>query len=450
MINIKIHKMAKALLLLLAVCLCVPLLVLCVNGADENNIPCKSSSKAYAIYLYNLETDSILFEQNSDKKISPASTVKLMTAMTAYDNIKDVNQTVTISEKMIDGINGNTMKLEIGEKIRIKDLFAGLVCGGYNDAANALAVIACGSVAKFVDAMNAKAIAIGATNIKYVDPTGIGDSAQTTAYDTMLVAKAFMSYELLFELSSSPTYEIPQSNISDVRVLHNRNAMISNYTGSKYLNSRAMGMNAGMTSGGGYCAVTSMKNDDMTYICVVMGGAYDEDSNTVYSYVVANELLNYVAKNFAYRVLLEAEEEINSLPVVGSDIKTKEVAVTVKEDVKVYLPSDYLEGEQLKVSVVYSKEKLVAPISKDDVVGKVIVRYNDDIVSVSDIVVVSDVRRDNFMYAMDIIRGGLFGRGFVAGALCFIILLGGYIWINFQKHSYKRRRKNINMYRYSK
>lgn len=448
MINNNFLKIAKTLLFLLSVCICAPIFVLCAKGAEEHNIPCKSSSKAYAIYLYNLEKDSILFEQNSDKKISPASTVKLMTAMTAYDNIKDLNKTVTITEQMIAETSGNMMKLKTGENIRIKDLFAGLVCAGYNDAAKALAVIACGSVQQFVEAMNAKAVAIGATDIKYVDPTGIDDSAQTTAYDTMLVAKAFMSNEFLFELSSSPTYEIPKTNVSDVRALYNRNAMISNHTGSKYLNSRAIGMNAGMTSGGGYCAVTSMKNDDMTYICVVMGGAYDEDSDTIYSYVVANELLNYVAKNLGYRVILKANEEINSLPVVGADIKTKEVAVTVKEDVKVYLPTDYLESDLFKVSIVYSKERIVAPVSKNDIVGKVIVRYNDEIISVNNIVVADEISRDNFMYAMEVIRGGLFGRGFIAGALCFIILLGGYIWINYENHSYKRRRKNINMYRY--
>lgn len=448
MISVKVHKIAKTLLLLLSVCLCVPFLTLCINGAEENSIPCKSSSKAYAIYLYNLEKNSILFEQNSDKKISPASTVKLMTAMTAYDNIKDVNKTVTITDKMIGEISGNTMKLKVGENIRIKDLFAGLVCGGYNDAANALAVIACGSVQKFVEAMNAKAIAIGATDIKYVDATGIDDSAQTTAYDTMLVAKAFMEYELLFELSKSSTYEITGTNVSDIRSLHNRNAMISNYTGSKYLNSEAMGMNAGMTSGGGYCVVTSMKNDDMTYICVVMGGAYDEDNNTVYSYVVANELLNFVSKNFGYRVLLTVDEEINCLPIIGADIKIKEVSITVKEDIKVYLPSDYLDSGHLNVSFAYSEDRLIAPVSKNDTVGKVIVRYNDDIVSVNDLVVAEDVPRDDFMYAMEVIRGVFLKRGFVAGAICFVVLLGGYIYVHSQKHSYKRRRKSINIYRY--
>lgn len=445
----KLHIKHIALLFLLTICFSITPFSLIVMGENDSGIDCQSSSKAYAVYLYNIETDSALFEKNIHKKISPASTVKLMTAMVAFDKIGDISKKVTLTEQMIGDVKSNTMKLNIGENIKISDLFAGLVCSGYNDAANALAVISCGSVSAFVSAMNKKAEELGALDTVYVDPTGIDDSAQTTAYDTMLIAKTFMAYEHLLTLSKSPTIELSSTNMSEARTLSNRNAMISNRSGSKYLNSSALGMNAGMTSGGGYCVVTAMKQEDMTYICVVMGAKYDDENDTVYSYVVANELLSYINKNLGYRTVLESSEEICSLPVTGAAINKKSVSVIAKEDVKVYLPSSYNEGEAFSVSYIYSKDKLIAPVAKGDSVGKIVVRYRDNIVFVTDLVAAEDVPRNGFMYSMERIRGVVFGRGSLASLICFALLFLGRICI-YQSGAFFRRkriRKNIKRYR---
>lgn len=447
--KIKLHTKHRALLFLLTVSLFISPFSLITTGADDSETICPSSSKAYAVYLYNTETDSALFEKNIHKKISPASTVKLMTAMVAFDKIGDINKKVTLTEPMLGDVKSNTMKLNIGENIKISDLFAGLVCSGYNDAANALAVISCGSVSTFVTAMNKKAEDLGATDTVYVDPTGIDDSAQTTAYDTMLIAKAFMAYEHLLKLSQSPMLELSSTNMSEARNLSNRNALISNRSGSKYLNSSAIGMNAGMTSGGGYCVVTAMKQEDMTYICVVMGAKYDDDIDTVYSYVVANELLSYINKNLGYRTVLESSEEICSLPITGAAINKKSVSVIAKEDVRVYLPSSYNEGEAFCVSYVYNKDRLIAPVAKGDPVGKIVVRYLDNIVFVTDLVAAEDVPRSGFMYSIERIRGAVFSRGSLASLICFALLFLGHLCIDQSGAFFRRKRtrKNIKRYR---
>lgn len=450
MINIKkLHIKYRTLLFLLTICLLQFPLSLTVSGTDNQGITCQSSSKAYAVYLYNIENDSVLFEKNIHKKISPASTVKLMTAMVAFDNIADINAKVTITEQMLGEVKSNTMGLCAGEVIKISDLFAGLVCAGYNDTANALAVISCGSVTAFVNAMNEKASELHVVDTVYVDPTGIDDSAQTTAFDTMMVAKAFMSYDILLDFSSKPTIEISSTNISPNRTLNNRNALISNRSGSKYLNSSAIGMNAGMTSGGGYCVVTSMKQEDMTYICVVMGAKYDEDSDSVYSYVIANELLSYINRNLGYRTILKADENISSLPIVGAAINKTTISVASMEDIRVYLPSNYLESGDFNISYVYTKEKLTAPVSMGDSVGKIVVRYGDDIICVTDMVATEDVQRNDFMYSMECIRSVVFGRGFIASIVCFAFLFIGHILVERIRLYFRRKRirKSINRYR---
>ena len=445
----KIYKLniaIKTLLLLLVLCMCFPAFAVKID-AQGIDIPCESSSKAYAVYLYCIEENSALFDKNSDKKISPASTVKLMTALTAYDKIENVDSFVTVTEEMIGDVKSNVMKLKVGERIRIKDIFAGLVCAGYNDAANALAVIASGSVEAFVKDMNARAEEIGATNTYYTEPTGIDDDAQTTAYDTMIVAKEFMSRDFLMNLSAAPSVNILGTNMSSERTLYNRNALISNRTSSKYLNSAAEGMSAGMTSGGGYCLVTSTQNDDRTYICVVMGAEYSEKEDAVYSYIIANELLNYIDQNLGYKVLMEAGSEVRKIPVVGANINRKNVSVHTFEDVKVYLPDDGIDSELLKMSFVYFDEELTAPVSKGSVVGNIIVSYDDEILLVSDLVVSEDIERDSFMYFLELMKNMVLSKVVMATVLCFVLLLTTYMFICPRLRT-RRRKKQIGKYKY--
>ena len=295
--------------------------------------------------------------------------------------------------------------------------------------------------------MNEKAKEIGATDTVYVEPTGIDDNAQTTAYDTMLVSKEFMSRALLMELSSAPSYNVSNTNKSNARTLYNRNALISNRTSSKYLNSSAKGLNAGMTSGGGYCVITSAKKDDRTYICVVMGATYDDAEDNVYSYVIANELLDHIDRSLGYEVLIKSNTEICKIPIVGAEIKKENVSVGPTEDVKVYLPSNYAESGMLRTSYIYYTDQLTAPVSKGTVVGKIVVSYNDEILSVSDIVVSEDVERDGFVYSLAAIKNVASSRGAIAGAICFASLLAICFLIRPMLRT-KQRRKRMGKYRY--
>ena len=70
---------------------------------------------------------------------------------------------------------------------------------------------------------------------------------------------------------------------------------ISKYYASGYYDERAIGMNAGGTAAGGYCTVQVMRDPEtsVTFLCVVMGGAWEDDSDTIYSYENAQSADNY-------------------------------------------------------------------------------------------------------------------------------------------------------------
>lgn len=415
--NIRFFSGLCAVILLL-----IHLMSVSASAASVGDISCSNGDKAYAIYLYNVTEGKALYEQNIDKSISPASTVKLMTALVALDRIHDIKKEVTITQNMIEGMETNVMKLAVGESISYENLLIGLVCGGYNDAAQALAVATCGSVEAFVSKMNEKAQTLGAINTVYKEPTGIDDSAKTTAYDTMLVAREFMKSETLVSFSSLPSYKIPATNKSDERQIYNRNALKSSYSTINYLNPNAIGMNAGMTSGGGYCVVTGAANGDVKYVCVVMGARHVADSNTTYSYVIANELIAQI-KKFDARPVLSVEDELGTLPIEGASLNKESVALRPAKDLTAYLPEEYESSGLLEYTYVYSVDKVVAPVKEGAVVGKIIVSYDGEQVGVCDMVIAETVEREFIIYALFVIRSFLGSRLFILILISFVVLL---------------------------
>lgn len=391
------------------------------SSASDEGFSLNNGDKAYAIYLYDLTGGFSLYEKNVDKSISPASTVKMMTALVALEAFRDLNDKITITNKMIDGMETNVLGLSVGEIVTVKSLLVALVCGGYNDAAQALAVASAGSVEDFVALMNEKAVKLGAINTLYTEPTGIDDSAQTTAQDTMLIAAAFMESDILSEFSSLPSYKLPATNKAKEKIIYNRNALISSYTGSKYLNSQAIGMNAGMTSGGGYCVVTGINNGGREYICVVMGAKHGADTNTTYSYVIANELIAQISK-FGQRELLSSAEKVGALPIEGASLDKNEVIVVPAKDISAYLPEGYDTSDLLEYSYVYNTDEVVAPVKKGDVVGKVVVSYDGEIVGISDLIIGEDVEREPVTYALYLIRSFIVSRTFVLIVISFVLL----------------------------
>ena len=417
-----------------------------VSGNDKTNIPCASSDKANAVFLYNLENDRIYFQKNIDTRVSPASTVKLMTALVAYECIPDLSVTVTVNNDAVTYTDMNVMSLKVGERISARDLLKAMLCSGYNDASIALATHACGSVEAFVEKMNQKAASLGAAGTVYKDPTGLDDSARTTARDTFLVAKAFFEQKELLDISSSASVVIKSTNMSSERKLHNRNALISGYTGTKYLNSNAMGMNVGMTDMGGYCLVTAAQKNGMTYICVVLGAEYDATDEKIYSYVIANELISHVTKTLGSRPLLEHDDILASLPVSGSSIKKSTVDTVPANDISAFLPAGYENDEKFKLIYIYEKDELKAPVEAGTRVGMIIVSYGDDILGVHDIVTAESVEKDTFISLLEGIRNFLSGNFFISTVICFSLLFIGYALLR-PALLRKRRRKRRHNYR---
>lgn len=158
------------------------------------------SAKAPVALLADISSGQILFARAADKRMLPASMTKAMTALVVFDLIKqgklneDTEVTVSPAAARLAG-RGTTLNLRAGEKVRLGDLLMGTTTVSANDAAFALAEAALGSDARFVEAMNGYAQALGMRGSRFASVNGLPDGGKTyvTANDMVRLATALVA-----------------------------------------------------------------------------------------------------------------------------------------------------------------------------------------------------------------------------------------------------------------
>lgn len=124
----------------------------------------------------NLDTDTVLYQQDADKKIYPASITKVMTALLVLDAVDSgklsLDQKLTAGPSLWQGIEADTSTADIktGEKLTVQELLNCLLIASAGEAANVLAVGVSGSIEAFVKDMNKKAADIGCVGTHFCNP----------------------------------------------------------------------------------------------------------------------------------------------------------------------------------------------------------------------------------------------------------------------------------------
>lgn len=418
--------------------LCIAL-SLCASALIE--MP--SLEGATSVYLYNLTQDKVIAEKNADKVIYPASTVKLMTGLVAAELLSDkLDEQIEVTEEMLKGVTGNNLKISVGETVTVRDMFYGLLCGGNNDCAAILAHVAAGGIPQFVELMNKKAAELGTKTTNYTNVSGMhSDNMVTTAYDTYLVAAAAYEVPLIMEAVTTNKYEMPATNKSKLRNVYNKNYLISRYIDTTYYNSLAQGMNAGYTSQGGYCLVTSAEYNGQSYICVVMGG--EEQNKRIRSYEIAGDLIDWAFSAYKETKVLDLNSYIGEISVTLAQ-DTDHVTIKPAGPLTAFLPSDIDVAKDIELLPKLNAPELEAPVLEGQVVGFITVKYGDEILGTVDLITTDKVERSEFLYALQRIKSFTTQRWFIASAIVLVILTGVYIFVVASirgKQTRRRRRR---------
>jgi len=249
-------------------------------------------------YLWNINSNTILYDKASDSQIAPASTTKMLTALTVLDYCDQDDEVRVGGEVGRIAEDASRAWLYAGNELTVRQLLDALLVPSGNDAAYALAIFAGRKIchddaasidealAAFVEAMNKKAAYIGAVDSHFVDPDGYdADGQYTTAQDLALIAKALLQSDLLRDIAGS--YQIADTWLSGQQITYcNTNELLNPQ--SPYYYPSASGLKTGSSKKAGGCLVSSAYINNDLYICVVMGSTQEgrwQDTLTLYNAV---------------------------------------------------------------------------------------------------------------------------------------------------------------------
>jgi D-alanyl-D-alanine carboxypeptidase (penicillin-binding protein 5/6) len=221
------------------------------------------SVDAHSGLLMDGLTGQVLYEQNAQTQIAPASFVKLLTLYIAFDAIRagqlKMDDLVTVSEKAWR-IDGSKMFIKVGDRVRVEDLLKGIAIASGNDACIALAEHMAGSEEAFVSKLNEKAQSLGMKDSKFGNSHGMPAPGQmTTASDMALLARRYLT-DHPESLAFHSTTEYEYNGIRQ----GNRNTLLQKNIGVD-------GLKTGHVEESGYHLLATAKRDGQRMIAVIMG-----------------------------------------------------------------------------------------------------------------------------------------------------------------------------------
>jgi serine-type D-Ala-D-Ala endopeptidase (penicillin-binding protein 7) len=182
--------------------------------------------KSSVAYVLDQDTQEILFQKNENAVLPIASLTKLMTGLIVSEAKLDMNELITITEADVDTEKGSRSRLKVGTQLTRGQLMLLALMSSENRAAHALGRSYPGGMDRFVQAMNSKARALGMSDSRYVEPTGLSSRNQSSAKDLATLAIYAANDKSLRELSTSPMQEI---DLGDKTIHYvNTNRLVNN------------------------------------------------------------------------------------------------------------------------------------------------------------------------------------------------------------------------------
>jgi D-alanyl-D-alanine endopeptidase (penicillin-binding protein 7) len=161
-----------------------------------------------AAFVIDQESNEVLFEKNAQAVLPIASLTKLMSALVVAEARLPLDEALSISEEDVDTEKGSRSRLGVGTTLSRLDLMHLSLMASENRAAHALGRHFPGGLDAFVHAMNRKAAELGMRDTRFVEPTGLSSSNQSSARDLAVLVGEAHKHELLRSLSTSPSYEV--------------------------------------------------------------------------------------------------------------------------------------------------------------------------------------------------------------------------------------------------
>ena len=334
---------------------------------------------AKSVILMESSTGKVIYENNADVPLPPASITKVMTLLLIMEDVESgkigYGDMVTASERA-KSMGGSTIYLDSGERMSIHDLLKGIVVASANDACVAVAEHLEGTVEAFVERMNKRASELGMTNSFFVNTNGLpAEGHKMSAHDIAIASNELLKHKDIINFTTIWTDSLRDGEFS----LANTNKLIRFYEG-------ANGLKTGSTDEAGCCISASAQRGGMQLIAVVLGAPTSKDR-----FSDAKALLDYGFSNYYLWYGPDIETSLGKVAVKKGD--AEKVSIIPENNMYALLRRADSGKEEIVTEI---SEFVTAPVAKGQIVGKARCMVNGEVVSETNLVAAEEVGRIGF------------------------------------------------------
>lgn len=438
------------------VCACILLAFIVVFASNlifAANFNIDFTPSCEALYLYNLDTNTVVYDKNGNKKMFPASLTKIMTYILVAENINDFDNTqITAKKELLDSLLGtgsSVSGIKSNDTLSVMQLLHCLMIKSGNDAALILAdFVSNGSVDSFVEMMNNKAKELGCNGTHFVNPHGFHhDDHYTTANDLIIMTKHAMNLPHFMEICSMPTSYIMGQ---DKYPLVTTNSMIDQSRGGRYYYQYARGIKTGHTDESGWCLVSSAVYNGYSYLCVALGAPIkDTSGNKItdnYAMLDSKAIYKWAFTNLELKPILKKNEPL-------SEIKLN---LTTNKDTTLLHPADNFSAllpkavSATSIDIKIEKpESVDAPIQVGQKLGTAVLSYANKEIARVDLVSAENVDRNIILYVIQCISNVVASIWFKIAVAIVIVLVAVYVYLcaSYNKKARRKRAKVRKRYK---
>jgi len=340
--------------------------------------------------LQDFLSGEILYEKEPDKSIYPASMTKIMTAIIAFDLIR--NGDLNLDEKFLVSDNAwrlssagySSMFIMVGDEVSVENLLKGIIVASGNDACVTLAEGIAGTEDEFAIMMTAKAKEIGMENTNFANSSGINNTNNVSTVRDIMIMSNYLIKEFPkeYEYFSEKKFTWDRTGGDPIKQ-GNRNPLL-------YKNVGVDGVKTGYLAVERYSLASSMKKKDRRIIAVASGF---ETKNLRSSESL--KLLNWGFRNTNTFEISKKNKTMFELDTwLG---KKNKIYATTKEDY--YITINKKDIRHLSVTLEY-EGPISAPIDTDTQIANIVISKKNEIIKKLPLYAAEDLQKVNFFKSL--------------------------------------------------
>ncbi len=360
---------------------------------------------AQSAFLYEVNTQTVVYSYNPDLKVHPGTLAKLVLALVVLEHA-DMDDEVTVTEGIQSYVPAGANKvtphnLKSNEHLSVGDLLYATVMINANDAAVALAHHVSGTTEKFLELMNSRVKQIGCVNTEFGNISGLYTAqSYSTAREMAMIMQEVMKNEDLCEIMITRTYTIPATDLAGEREFDSQNYMIDDSNVPDFQDDRVTG---GMqtyhedTGASIVCAANDRSDENdtnyLSFIAVVLGATrtFAENGWMALNYGNFNELselLKYGFDNFKVNRIIYDGMSLSSFIVNGGECHAVGQAIV---DVDSVVPNS-VQMNNLQMHYTVADGGLSAPVKKGQLIATLEVQYRSSVLTEVEVYAMGNVK----------------------------------------------------------